>query len=271
MTSGFILTFHSHNISGATHATNDHVALDETLGLARRLRIPVLRLLDVVKRLRRGDFAALPERFACITFDDGTDYDWADMRHAEQGVQPSMHSILREHSRHLIGPWWLRKACATTFVIASPAARAEMEAALPVRLSDSWWREAQSCGLLDIGSHGWNHVHPLVSDMKGRPELIESFHRIESPEDVALQMDSSFEFIRRKAGGDSARIFAYPYGQVSEFIATEYFPRQANYLAACGTDPRPLRADGDPWRLPRYVCGWHWKSVEELGKLFAER
>jgi peptidoglycan/xylan/chitin deacetylase (PgdA/CDA1 family) len=139
-----------------------------------------------------------------------------------------------------------------------------------VHLSDSWWREAQSSGLLDIGSHGWNHVHPLVSDMKGRPELVESFHRIESPDDVALQMDSSFEFIRRKAGGDSARIFAYPYGQVSEFIASEYFPRQANYLGACGTDPRPLRADSDPWRLPRYVCGWHWKGAEELGRLLAE-
>ncbi len=270
MASGFILAFHSHSISGATYATNDHVALDESIALVQRLRIPVLRLLDVVKELRRGAFATLPERFVCLTFDDGADYDWVDTRHAEQGMQPSMHSILRRHSRRLIGPWWLRKACGTSFVIASPAARRDMEAALPVRLSDTWWPEAQASGLLDIGSHGWDHVHPAVSEMKSRPELIESFHKIDSGEEAQLQMDCAYEFIRRMTGSDSARLFAYPYGQVSEFIANEYLPGQKHYWAAFTTEARPLHEDCNIWQLPRYVCGWNWKSAEELGKLLSD-
>src|SRR5207248_8956312 len=57
---GYILTFHSHNISGNTYETNDHVALDRTLAVLERLRIPVLRLLDVASRLRAKTFEALP-------------------------------------------------------------------------------------------------------------------------------------------------------------------------------------------------------------------
>src|SRR6185436_17221863 len=113
---GFVLTFHSHNISGNDYATNDHVALDRSLALLERLRIPVLRLLDVARRLRARTFERLPQRFACVTFDDGSDYDWRDLEFPGHGRQPSMQAVLRSHSKRLLGVLWMRRAHATSFV-----------------------------------------------------------------------------------------------------------------------------------------------------------
>jgi peptidoglycan/xylan/chitin deacetylase (PgdA/CDA1 family) len=270
---GFVLTFHSHNVSGDGYATNDHVALDATLTLLEQLRIPVLRVLDVARRLRAGTFGGLPARFACITFDDGSDYDWRDMEFRGHGAQRSMFSILRSHSRRLLGLAWLKRAHATSFVIASPRARHEIAATAlgdPALMTDAWWREAQGSGLMDIGTHGWNHVHPAVSEMASRPELVERFDRLETAADAELQVKKAFDAIHASAGGDAGRIFAYPYGQVSEFLANEYFPGQREIVAAFAAVPRPLVADSDPWRLPRYVCGPDWSSDEGLERLVSD-
>lgn len=267
---GFVLTFHSHNISGGDYATNDHVALDRTLGLLERLRIPVLRLLDVVRHLRAGTFSRLPGRFACITFDDGSDYDWRDLEFRGHGVQRSMGAILRAHSRRLLGLAWLKRAHATSFVIASPDARREIakqalgDAAL---MTDTWWREAQRSGLMDLGTHGWNHVHPAVSEMASRPDLVERFDRIDAAADAELQVGKAFEAIRAAAGGDAGLVFAYPYGQVSEYLARTWLPSQARIVAAVTAVPEPVTRDTDPWLVPRYVCGPDWNSDEGLEKL----
>jgi peptidoglycan/xylan/chitin deacetylase (PgdA/CDA1 family) len=267
---GFVLTFHSHNVSGNDYATNDHVALDRTLVLLARLRIPVLRLLDVARQLRSGTFARLPARFACITFDDGSDYDWRDLAFPGHGPQRSMYTILRAHSRSLLGLAWLRRAHATSFVIASPRARQEIAAQAfgdASLISDGWWREAQGSGLMDLGTHGWNHVHPAVSEMASRPDLVEHFDRIDCAADAQLQVGKAFEAIHAAAGGDAGLVFAYPYGQVSKYIARSYLPNQDRIVAAVTTEPRPVTRDTDPWRVPRYVCGPDWKSDDGLEKL----
>src|SRR5260221_5250106 len=255
---GFVLTFHSHNVSGNGYASSDQVALDGTLDLLERVRIPVLRLLNVARELRNGTFDTLPERFACITFDDGSDYDWRDLAFPGHGPQRSMYTILRAHSRSLLGIAWLKRSHATSFVIASGQARSAIalqalgDAAL---MSDSWWRAAQRSGLMDIGTHGWNHVHPAVSEMAARPELRERFDRIDDESDAREQVDRAFDAIHARAGGSAGRIFAYPYGQVSEFIAKRHLPAQGEIVAAVGVEPRPVQAHSDPWRIPRYVCG----------------
>lgn len=264
---GIVLTFHSHNISGNDYATNDHVALDATLAHLKRANVPVRRLLDVAQHLRAGTLDRLPERFACITFDDGTDYDWRDLSHPQHGPQKSMHAVLRNHSRRVLGIVWRRRAHATSFVIASPRARAEISAAAlgdANLMGDTWWRAAQRSGLMDIGTHGWNHVHPAASEMQGQPALIERFDRVETPADAALQVDRAYEAIHETAGGDAGRIFAYPYGQVSEYIATQHLPAQKNIVAAVSVEPKPLHARSDPWRIPRYVCGPDWNSESGL-------
>lgn len=265
MPRGFILAFHSHNIAGNTYETNDHVALDASLALLAALGIPVLRLADVVRRLRDRTFATLPARFACITFDDGSDYDWKRLEHPVHGAQEPMAAIVRRHRRTLLGLVTLRAASATAFVIASPAAREQIVGpGQPYRLSDDWWRAAQSSGYFDIGCHGWNHVHPQVAEMREAPELVEAFGNVRTAAEAQRQVGEAARFIRERAGPDAARLFAYPYGQVSDFLADEWLPRQDDVLAAFTTVDRPLEADADLWRLPRYVCGWHWKSNDGL-------
>ena len=181
-----------------------------------------------------------------------------------------MFSILRSHSRSLLGLAWLKRAHATSFVIASPLARREIAASAlgdAGLMSDAWWAKAQRSGLMDIGTHGWNHVHPAVSEMSSRPDLVEHFERIESDADAGIQVTQAFDAIRALAGGSAGRLFAYPYGQVSEFLANEYLPRQDAVIAACAAMPRPVTAKSDPWRLPRYVCGPDWASDEGLQAL----
>jgi peptidoglycan/xylan/chitin deacetylase (PgdA/CDA1 family) len=263
MRKGFVLTFHSNNISGNTYQSNDHVALDQSLALIERLRLPVLRLADVAAALRDAAFSRLPARFVCITFDDGTDYDWKAVPHPVHGVQEPMIRILQRHSTRLLGLLWRRRAVATSFVIASPMARKEM-AGPENPLSDDWWAHAQSSGFMDIGSHGWNHVHPAVSEMRECPELIEAFGKIATADEARKQIEGAAGYIRAKAGEDSARLFAYPYGQVSEYLANEYLPAQKEIRAAFTTEDRPLLENADIWRLPRFVCGWHWKSNDDL-------
>ena len=267
---GFVLTFHSHNISGQDYANNDHVALDGTLTLLARLQVPVLRLFDVVYSLRAGTFARLPARFACITFDDGSDYDWRDLEFRGHGVQRAMGTILRAHSRRLLGLLWMKRAHATSFVIASPQAMREISATAlgdAALMTDTWWREAQRSGLMDLGTHGWNHVHPAVSEMASRPDLVERFDRVATAADADLQVGKAFEAINARAGADAGRLFAYPYGQVSDFLADEYFPQQRSIVAAFGAAPAPLVAGSDPWRLPRYVCGPDFRSDADLQAL----
>ena len=269
---GFVLTFHSHNISGNSYETNDHVALDETLTLLEQLRIPVVPMLEAVRRLRGGALDTLPERFACLTFDDGSDYDWRDLEFPGLGAQRSMRAVLRRHSAKLLGLLWTKRAHATSFVIASADARREIASSAlgdAGLMSDDWWHAAQSSGLMDIGTHGWNHVHPAVSEMAARPDLVEHFDRIDTVADAELQVGKSFAAIRARAGGDSARLFAYPYGQVADYLADAYFPKQRDIVGALAAAPQPLMVDSDPWRLPRYVCGYNWKTNEELRSLLA--
>lgn len=269
---GYILTFHSQIIDGNDFATNDHVALDSSLTLLRELRIPVLRLLDVVKRLRRGDAHRLPSRYACITFDDGPDYDWLDLEHPIHGQQSAMHGILRKHSVGF-GPLWWSRVRATSFVIASSSARADISGGgnkNPDRMRDSWWRVAQNRGLMDIGNHGWDHVHPSVKGMRGREHLVESFHKVDTHNEARLQIDCAGEYICSIAGSASGQLFAYPYGQVSDYLADEYLPRQSKILGAVTTEAAPVTASSDVWRIPRYVSRGHFKSIADLRALFRD-
>ena len=265
---GYVLTFHSHNISGSDYATNDHVALDRTLAVLDELQVPVLRLLDVAQRLRAATLDALPARFACITFDDGSDYDWRDVRHPAHGTQRSMRAILRSHSMGLLG-FWLKRALATSFVIASRDARREISASAlgdAALMTDAWWHSAQQSGLMDIGTHGWDHVHPAVGRMAGHP-LAERFDRVADAEEARLQVERAAGEIRSIAGPEAAQLFAYPYGQVSPFLADSYLPQQSSIVAAVAVQPVPITAQSDPWRIPRYVCGHDWRTEDDFRAL----
>jgi peptidoglycan/xylan/chitin deacetylase (PgdA/CDA1 family) len=269
-TRGYVLTFHSQNIRGNSLATNDHIALSQTLAALERLGVPVVRLSSMVDELLRGSLERLPERYVCLTFDDGPDYDWFDLTHPVHGFQSSMRRILLEHNcrpgtRH-------PPATATAFVIASSEARSEIAAATqdnPDRMSESWWREAVGSGLLDIACHGWNHVHPAVSAMRSHPHLIEAFYNVGSA-DVELQFSRAFRYIHSRTDGRSVPLFAYPYGHVSKYAAEQYLPGQSDLRAAFTTRPGPIGPGLDRWRLPRFVFGSHWKSIDDLERLLRD-
>jgi peptidoglycan/xylan/chitin deacetylase (PgdA/CDA1 family) len=263
---GYLLTFHSQNISGNDFASNDHVALDESLRFLGERRVPIVSLRDVALRLRAGTLDELPGKYVAISFDDGPDFDWLPLHHPTAGLQEPMGAILRRHRR-----WtsW-RHVPATSFVIASPVARRDIALHLhPDRMSDEWWALAQASGLLEIGNHGWDHVHPSVEDMKERPELIESFDKVDSVAEARRQVDDAAAYIAGRAGHGAGSLFAYPYGKVSEFLARDYFPRQDRVVAAFTTEPAPVTSACDVWRIPRFVCGPHFRSVEQLEALLS--
>jgi hypothetical protein len=39
--------------------------------------------------------------------------------------------------------------------------------------------------------------------------------------------------------------------------------------AAFGDGATPTTMHSDRWNLPRYICGWHWKSPDELRKILS--
>jgi len=269
MSAGYLLTFHSQNISGNDFATNDHVALDQTLAFLLRRSIRIFSLREVALRLRAGTLDELPARYVGISFDDGTDFDWLPQVHPSAGPQESMGSIVRRHESRRFWPPW-RCIRATSFVIASPAARRDIESCSPpLKLSDDWWGAAQLSGLMEIGNHGWDHVHPAVSEVYERPRLIEAFHNIDTFDEARRQVHDSADVITSRAGRGAGQLFAYPYGQVSEYMARDYLPRQDRVLAAFTTEGVPVTPASDVWRIPRFVCGHHFHDLAELEALIA--
>lgn len=103
--------------------------------------------------------------------------------------------------------------------------------------------------------------------MRACPELVEAFGRIATAEQAELQIGRAYEYIRARTKSDCARLFTYPYGQVSEYLANHYLPAQDKVWAGFTTEARPLEQGADIWRLPRYVCGWDWKSNDELKRI----
>lgn len=188
---GFILAFHSQNVNGlgADFTSNDHVALDECLGFLRARSVPIVSLAEIVRRLRSGSYAALPPKYVAISFDDGSNFDWMKVTHPTAGPQEPMGSILKRHGHAWYG-LVRRKIPSTSFVIASPSARREISAASlndPELMSDDWWPAAHASGYMDIGSHGWDHVHPAVEEVRKRPGLAESFHNVTTADESVRQ------------------------------------------------------------------------------------
>jgi peptidoglycan/xylan/chitin deacetylase (PgdA/CDA1 family) len=264
-----VLLFHSQNISGNTSATNDHLALDESLAAVKAEGLPILPLMRLAEAIRARRFESLPPRSVYLAFDDGTDLDWEPFIHPEFGPQKPMAAILGQH-RSLAARLFGKRIPAASFVIASPEARNQIARASGFPISEHWWREAQASGALYVGSHGWDHVHPDVSAVQRRPHLRENFAAVSDKGEAQLQIDSAASYIRGRAGRGAARLFAYPYGQVSEYLAKEYLPAQSEIRAAFTTEPMSIRGDEDVWRLPRYVCGHDWKSPSELMRVLRD-
>lgn len=272
--SAFILTYHSHNISGDGYHENDHVALEADIDTLCRKGARFVSLREIVRAILGGGQDQLLHEGTSIalTFDDGPLFDYQDFEHSLFGLQKSFRRILGEMKGKF--PESTGGLCGTSFVIASPAARQCMAAApecgfldIDGWLTDRWWGEAVRGGLLDIGNHSWDHVHQSLPEVALSRDLRGNFGDVCSELDADVQIAMAAYYIRLKTGALAAPFFAYPFGQTSEYLINEYFPKHQcrhGMTAAFTTDGRSVMPGENRWALPRFVCGRHWRSTEEL-------
>jgi peptidoglycan/xylan/chitin deacetylase (PgdA/CDA1 family) len=266
-----VLAYHSHNISGSDYATNDHVALAsdlETLTGAGARIVPAEHIAEVV---RSGAVGGDGQVEVAITFDDGPVFDFADFVHPRFGAQRGFINIFRDfHARH---PGAQPALQGTSFVIASPGARAAMERAescgytfLSDWLTHDWWAAAADSGLLAIGNHSWDHVHHAVDEIATTRGVRDNFEAVDNYADADREIREAGAYINSHVGG-RCRVFAFPFGHVNGYLVNDYLPQRRQehgMVAAFGTCGRPVRPGDSVWNIPRAVCGYHWKSPAEL-------
>ncbi len=270
-----VLTYHSLTIGGNDYANNDHVAFASDLEQITTLGWQVVPLHRIVAAFL-GEAPALSGKILAITFDDATDFDFHDLPHPTAGQQRSMLNIM--HDFALARPGAQPALHATSFAIASPDARAAMDRVCiqgRAWMNDTWWPQAVATGLMGIANHSWDHTHEAVERVAQRNQEKGNFFCIDNETDADAQIRQSAGFIEARAPSSSVWLFGYPYGHVNEFLSRDYLPRQALSTspfvkAAFGTEAGRIRANSDRWNLPRYVCGWHWKSSDELVQLLRD-
>ena len=271
-----VLAYHSINIAGNDHVNNDHVALAEDLELLTELGYHILPLDRMVEGIGSNALDLLPRRTAAITFDDGQDFDFFDLPHPEWGVQRSFFNIISDFRRSANG----RKQPdlhATSFVIVSPNARSELDQTCMLGCgwwNDHWWQAAIGTGLLGIGNHSWDHNHPTLRTVAHAGQQRGNFFSIDDFAAAEGEIAQASRHLWKAAPNPDASLFAYPYGEANEYLCETYLPLNCERLrlrAAFTCEPAPITSQSDRWKLPRYVCGLHWKTTDELRGLLLDR
>lgn len=267
-----VLTWHGYNIFGNTYETNDLIAFADDLHTIDESGFVVVPLVEVARWVRgeRADFAPDGRPVVALSCDDGTDYDWLDLTHPVHGPQTSFASSMRAfQAQH---PGAQPALTMTSFVIASPSARQQIDAgAMQAQraLSDDWWRPACVSGLITVESHGWDHNHPTVNPVVQREQHTGDFFAIDTFAECDMHVRASSQFIESKSGRKPP-LFAYPWAQASSYMRGKYMPAHAEangVLAAFGGDSGHITRESDRWCLPRFVFGPDWKSRDGLRNL----
>jgi len=259
-----VLTYHSMNIGGNDYWNNDHIAFEEDINYLVRAGIPIIPLRHVAACIAENKQLPFGVSLSC---DDGSWFDWYELDHPHWGVQKSMRLILHEtapeNQRYL-----------TSFVIASPFARSELDRTCMIGCGwwgDEWWSDAAKSGI-DIQNHSWDHNHSTLKETVVGDAARGRFDVIEDDRAADAEIVRASNYIRSRTGG-AAELFAFPYGESNAFLVEDYLPRcgPANGLTgAFTTEPRPVETASKRWALPRFVCGAHWKSPDDLRRLLAD-
>lgn len=268
------MTYHAVNILTNRYAENDHIGLATDLREINRLGYQIVPLSEIVDWHQGIVEDSRLRNCLAISFDDGSWFDYHDLPHPTCGKQRSLFNILRDFQSEA-GPAAQPRLHATSFVIASPEAREQLDRNGLIGLGwwgDDWWNAAQESGLISIQCHSWDHVHPDVEAVAQVDNIKGDFNRVTSFEDCDKQVRKAAEYINSVIDGYRPDLFAYPYGQSSDYLARNYFPNASSrhgYRAAFTTDPRPVTRTDDIWRLPRFVFGRDWRSPSGLQDLLA--
>jgi peptidoglycan/xylan/chitin deacetylase (PgdA/CDA1 family) len=280
----FVLTYHSHHCLGTQYHLNDHLALPVDLASITQAGYRIVSLSSIVDLLlanRGSDAARDPGEATCValTFDDGPVYDLDDFVHPTLGWQRGFVGAMQDFAATALGAQQ-PELTATSFVIASPEARRIMETTYDAEytylgagsMGDEWWERAAATGLLAIGNHSWDHLHPALVRVAHSKQVRADFSQVLSVEDADAQVLAASRFIAVRTGGRAVPFFAYPFGHSNEFLTATYFPERgsaAGIRAAFTTEPRGVRSDDSVWRLPRLTCGHHWKTPAALCQILS--
>ena len=248
-----VLTYHSQNIAGNDYATNDRQALAADIQAISQAGLQVISLADFVGWLSGN----LPETFArnCVvlTGDDAPIFDYEEVEYRDFGPQTPTRSILGNSNAHM-----------TLFAIASAQAREEIgEDALDNGsfMTNRWWCEADQSPWASIENHGWDHCHPAVSKPVGGAG---TFFGVSDYASCDRQVNKAADSIA-EVTGRRPDLFAYPYGESSDYLRNRYLPEYENehrMRAAVSTTPEYASRDSNRWDIPRFICGRDWNSPE---------
>jgi peptidoglycan/xylan/chitin deacetylase (PgdA/CDA1 family) len=264
-----ILAYHSAQVDGLDYASNDHCALAADLQMLDDEGFRVVPAAWIVDWLRGERPSADLERAVALTFDDGCSLDFLDLEHPIFGHQRSFYDILRDfRAQHAGSQPHLH---ATSFVIGSPITRAALGKNLagPEWISDEWWGEAARSGLLAIENHSWDHNHPASPVVLQRDQQAGRFDNIETFAECDAEVTLAAEYIGAQTGV-APTLFAYPWGQASDYFVREYFPENAARHGCRGAftahDGIVTAADS-VWAIPRLVFRANWSTPDELRTL----
>lgn len=263
-----VLTYHAVNIAGNDYANNDHVAFAADLRLIDDLGLRIVPLHWVVDQLLGAANRDL-SRCVAMSCDDGSDFDFYDLDHPTHGPQRSLFNCMSDFiaERDVTAQPDLHL---TSFVIASSEAREHLDRnCLAGRgwMSDRWWKPALQSGRIAIENHSFDHNHaaiplPGIGGMQRG-----SFHPVDNRERADAEIAAATRAIAAVIAPARTTLFCYPYSHVNDYLRTDYFPGHESahgMRAAFGDGAAPVTLSSDRWNLPRYICGWHWKSPEEL-------
>jgi len=267
-----VLTYHSNNVAGNAYTGNDHVAFAADLRLIDDLGLRIVPLQRVIDRLlgRHGNDLA---GCVALTCDDGTDLDWFDLDFPGAGVQRSLVNCLRDF-RDERGAAAQRDLHLTSFLIADPQARARMDRECLFDkdwMREDWWQPALESGLMALENHSWDHNHPCLPSPGPHDLQRGDFRSVANEAQAEFEIAQAQEYLTARLGR-RPRVFCYPFGHISPFLHDDWLPRRGPQIgldAAVGDGASAVTGASDRWNLPRYICGWHWKTQEELRRILA--
>ena len=267
-----ILTYQPMVIDGNDYAANHLRAFAQDLREVTDAGFRIVPLREAIAAWLEGRREELRGAVAfCV--EDGSDFDFIDLPHPTAGTQRSVFNALQDFQRERPGAQPALHA--TSFVIASPAARAELDRACMLGQgwwSDHWWREAIASGLMHIGNHSWDHHHEALPESFSLGTRRGTFVTIDTRERADHEIRQAASHLRAHADNPGTELFAYPYGEANEYLAKEYLPRfgaELGLRAAFTDRPGFLEEGSDRWRVPRWMFGRDWKSPRELRELLA--
>lgn len=268
-----VLAYHAVNVGGNDYANNDHVAFAADLRMIDDLELRIVPLHWIAEQLL-GLAERDLSRCVALTCDDGSDFDYVDLDHPSHGLQRSLFNCLNDF-RSELGCDKQLDLHLTSFVIASPDARSEMDRQCLVGrgwMNEQWWNAAADSGLMAIECHSWEHNHPALGAtgidgvVRGTFDVVDTLARAEH------EIAKAMAYLDKRMTPHKVSQFAFPFGHGNPFLIDDYLPNrgaQLGLMAAWSTDGRAVVATDNRWNLPRFVCGWHWKSPEELRRILS--